>query len=116
MIAGAGSNQVTFSNNQNINATLVGSDPSTDIAVLKVNTTASALTTLTLGDSDHVQVGDAVVAIGNPFGLRRSVTAGIVGAIQPRSGSNLVRDRPCHQTDAAINHGNSVDALLNAGG
>ena len=69
VIAGAGSIQVTFSNNQSIDATLVGSDPSTDIAVLKVNTTASALTTLMLGDSDRVQVGDSVVAIGNPFGL-----------------------------------------------
>jgi S1-C subfamily serine protease len=122
VIAGAGSIQVTFSNNQNIDATLVGSDPSTDIAVLKVNTTASALTTLTLGDSDQVQVGDAVVAIGNPFGLNRSVTAGIVSALQRQitapadaAGNQYAIDHVI-QTDAAINHGNSGGPLLNARG
>ncbi len=117
VIAGAGSIQVTFSNNQSINATLVGSDPSTDIAVLKVNTTASALTTLTLGDSDQVQVGDAVVAIGNPFGLTRSVTAGIVSAIQRQiTAPNEYAIDHVIQTDAAINHGNSGGPLLNARG
>ncbi len=122
VIAGAGSIQVTFSNNQSIDATLVGSDPSTDIAVLKVNTTASALTTLTLGDSDRVQVGDAVVAIGNPFGLNRSVTAGIVSALQRQitapadaAGNQYAIDHVI-QTDAAINHGNSGGPLLNARG
>jgi S1-C subfamily serine protease len=122
VIAGAGSIQVTFSNNQNIDATLVGSDPSTDIAVLKVNTTASALTTLMLGDSDQVQVGDAVVAIGNPFGLNRSVTAGIVSALQRQitapadaAGNQYAIDHVI-QTDAAINHGNSGGPLLNARG
>lgn len=122
VIEGSGSIQVTFSNNQNIDATLVGSDPSTDIAVLKVNTTASALTTLTLGDSDRVQVGDAVVAIGNPFGLNRSVTAGIVSALQRQitapadaAGNQYAIDHVI-QTDAAINHGNSGGPLLNARG
>jgi S1-C subfamily serine protease len=117
VIAGAGSIQVTFSNNQSIDATLVGSDPSTDIAVLKVNTTASALTALTLGDSDHVQVGDPVVAIGNPFGLSRSVTAGIVSAIQRQiTAPNEYAIDHVIQTDAAINHGNSGGPLLNARG
>jgi S1-C subfamily serine protease len=117
VIAGAGSIQVTFSNNQSIDATLVGSDPSTDIAVLKVNTTASALTTLTLGDSDRVQVGDSVVAIGNPFGLSRSVTAGIVSAIQRQiTAPNEYAIDHVIQTDAAINHGNSGGPLLNARG
>ena len=117
VIAGAGSIQVTFSNNQSIDATLVGSDPSTDIAVLKVNTTASALTTLTLGDSDHVQVGDAVIAIGNPFGLSRSVTAGIVSALQRQiTAPNEYAIDHVIQTDAAINHGNSGGPLLNARG
>ena len=122
VIAGAGSIQVTFSDNRSIDATLVGSDPSTDIAVLKVNTTASALTTLSLGDSDAVQVGDAVVAIGNPFGLSRSVTAGIVSAIQRQitapadaDGDQYAIDHVI-QTDAAINHGNSGGPLLNARG
>ncbi len=117
VIAGAGSIQVTFSNNQSIDATLVGSDPSTDIAVLKVNTTASALTALTLGDSDQVQVGDSVVAIGNPFGLSRSVTAGIVSAIQRQiTAPNEYAIDHVIQTDAAINHGNSGGPLLNARG
>ena len=122
VIAGAGSIQVTFSDNRSIDASLVGSDPSTDIAVLKVNTTSSALTTLSLGDSDAVHVGDSVVAIGNPFGLERSVTAGIVSAIQRQitapadpAGNQYAIDHVI-QTDAAINHGNSGGPLLNARG
>jgi S1-C subfamily serine protease len=117
VIAGAGSIQVTFSNNASIDATLVGSDPSTDIAVLKVNTTSSALTPLPLGDSDAVQVGDSVVAIGNPFGLSRSVTAGIVSAIQRQiTAPNEYAIDHVIQTDAAINHGNSGGPLINARG
>jgi S1-C subfamily serine protease len=119
VIADAGSISVTFSNNQSIDATLVGSDPYTDIAVLKVNTPSSALTTLTLGDSDAVHVGDSVVAIGNPFGLSRSVTAGIVSAIQRQITSPTPDQYAIDhviQTDAAINHGNSGGPLLNARG
>jgi S1-C subfamily serine protease len=117
VIAGARSIQVTFSDNRSIDARLVGSDPSTDIAVLKVNTTSGALTPLALGDSDAVDVGDSVVAIGNPFGLSRSVTAGIVSAIQRQitAPAGYAIDHVI-QTDAAINHGNSGGPLLNARG
>ena len=115
VIQGAGSIEVTFSNNKSINATVVGSDPSTDIAVLKVNTSSGALTALALGDSDAVQVGDAVVAIGNPFGLSRTVTAGIVSALQRQiEAPNQYAIDHVIQTDAAINHGNSGGPLLNA--
>jgi S1-C subfamily serine protease len=115
--AGAGSIEVTFSNNASHDATLVGSDPSTDLAVLKVNTSASALTALTLGDSDAVQVGDSVVAIGNPFGLSRTVTAGIVSAIQRQiEAPNRYAIDHVIQTDAPINHGNSGGPLINAKG
>ena len=117
MIDGAGSIKVTFSNNKSIDAKLVGSDPSTDIAVLKVNASSGALTALTLGDSDAVQVGDAVVAIGNPFGLSRTVTAGIVSALQRQiEAPNQYAIDHVIQTDAAINHGNSGGPLLNARG
>jgi len=117
VIEGAGSIKVTFSNNQSIDARVVGSDPSTDIAVLKVDTTSSALTSLTLGDSDTVQVGDSVVAIGNPFGLSRTVTAGIVSAIQRQiTAPNRYAIDHVIQTDAPINHGNSGGPLINARG
>ncbi len=117
VVEGAKSIQVTFSNNSSIDASLVGSDPSTDIAVLKVNTSSSALTPLTLGDSDLVHVGDSVVAIGNPFGLSRSVTAGIVSAIQRQiTAPNRYAIDHVIQTDAAINHGNSGGPLINARG
>src|SRR2546423_763092 len=96
---------------------LVGADPSTDVAVLKVDAHARALTPLTLGDSDSVRVGDAVVAIGNPFGLDRSVTAGIVSALQREvQAPNSYPIDHVIQTDAAINHGNSGGPLLNAEG
>jgi S1-C subfamily serine protease len=117
VVEGAKSIQVTFSNSSSIDASLVGSDPSTDIAVLKVNTSSSALTPLTLGDSDLVRVGDSVVAIGNPFGLSRSVTAGIVSAIQREiTAPNRYAIDHVIQTDAAINHGNSGGPLINTRG
>jgi putative serine protease PepD len=74
--------EVRFSNDDTLKATLVGSDPSTDLALLRVDAGARALTPLVLADSDRVEVGDTVVAIGNPFGLERTVTSGIVSALQ----------------------------------
>jgi S1-C subfamily serine protease len=117
VVEGAKSIQVTFSNNTSINARLVGSDPSTDIAVLRVSANSRALTPLTLGNSDLVQVGDSVVAIGNPFGLSRTVTAGIVSAIQREiTAPNDYAIDHVIQTDAPINHGNSGGPLINAHG
>jgi len=114
VVQGARSVRVSFSNHDNVKAQIVGTDPATDVAVLKVNERASALNPLPLGNSDTVEVGDPVVAIGNPFGLDRSVTAGIVSALQ-RQLSNTVGTSIYHviQTDAAINHGNSGGPLLN---
>jgi putative serine protease PepD len=109
--------QVSFSNNERYRARLVGSDPSTDIAVLEVSVPASALKALPLGNSDAVRVGDQVLAIGNPFGLDRSVTAGIVSAVQRRiEAPNDLSIAHVIQTDAALNHGNSGGPLLNAQG
>jgi len=117
VIEGAGSIKVTFSNNASIDARLVGTDPSTDLAVLKVEMTASALTPLPLGDSDAVQVGDSVVAIGNPFGLSRTATAGIVSAMQRQiTAPNQYAIDHVIQTDAPINKGNSGGPLINARG
>jgi S1-C subfamily serine protease len=117
VVRGATSIQVSFSNNERYRAKLVGSDPSTDIAVLKVDVQASALKALPLGNSDAVRVGDQVIAIGNPFGLDRSVTAGIVSAVQRRiEAPNNLSIAHVIQTDAALNHGNSGGPLLNAQG
>ena len=117
VVAGAKSVLVSFSNNESFKATIVGSDPTTDLAVLRVNASARALTPLTLGDSDRVQVGDDVVAIGNPFGLSRTVTAGIVSALQRQITSpNQYTIDHVIQTDAAINHGNSGGPLLDMEG
>jgi S1-C subfamily serine protease len=117
VVQGAREIDVSFSNHESMRAHLVGSDPSTDIAVLKVNASSRALTPLPLGDSDKVRVGDSVVAIGNPFGLDRTVTAGIVSALQRQiqSPNNWAIDHVI-QTDAPINHGNSGGPLLNADG
>ena len=81
VVQGAKRIRVSFSNNESMAARLVGRDPSTDVAVLKVSAESRALRPLELGDSDGVQVGDAVVAIGNPLGYERTVTSGIVSAI-----------------------------------
>jgi S1-C subfamily serine protease len=117
VIAGAKSVQVSFSNNESLKATLIGSDATTDLAVVRVDTSARALTPLALGDSDLVQVGDPVVAIGNPFGLARTVTAGIVSALQRQIMSpNQYTIDHVIQTDAAINHGNSGGPLIDREG
>jgi S1-C subfamily serine protease len=118
VVQGAKKVQVSFSDEEQMNATVVGSDPSTDIAVLKIQGAMSrSLTPLVLGDSTRVKVGDAVVAIGNPFGLERTVTAGIVSALQRQiQAPNGFQIDEVIQTDAAINHGNSGGPLLNANG
>ncbi len=99
------------------NATVVGKDESTDIALLKIDAPASQLHPLALGDSSSVAVGDPVVAIGNPFDLDRTVTAGIVSALQReiKSPGGFTIDNVI-QTDAAINPGNSGGPLLDAAG
>src|SRR5581483_11616554 len=109
--------QVGFSNHASYKAKVVGSDPSTDLAVLKVDAPARALTPLPLGNSDKVQVGDEVVAIGNLFGLDRTATAGIISAIQRRiTAPNGFSIDHALQTDAPINHGNSGGPLIDARG
>jgi S1-C subfamily serine protease len=114
LIQDASDINVGFSNRDTMTAKLVGSDPSTDLAVLRVQTPANALTPLPLGNSDRVEVGDQVVAIGNPFGLARTATAGIISAVQRfiTSPNQYTIDHVL-QTDAPINHGNSGGPLLN---
>ena len=117
VVEGADIVTVSFSNRDTVKAEVVGTDPSSDLAVLRVNTSASALTPLPLGNSDAVQVGDPVVAIGNPFGLDRTATAGIVSALQRLiTAPNRFTIDHIIQTDAPINHGNSGGPLLNARG
>ena len=117
VIEGADEVEVNFSGEDNIPATVVGTDPSTDLAVLKIDAQARALTPLPLGSSDAIRVGDPVVAIGNPFGLERTVTAGIVSALQRQiQAPNGYTIDEVIQTDAPINQGNSGGPLLNAKG
>ncbi len=117
VIGDAQSVQVSFSNNETMKAKIVGKDPYTDVALLKVKASSRALRPLQLGDSDTVHVGDQVAAIGNPFGYDRSITLGIVSALQRSltapNGSPIDH---VIQTDAALNHGNSGGPLLNAQG
>jgi S1-C subfamily serine protease len=117
VIAGATKVQVSFSGQDQIPARVVGKDPTTDTAVLKIDTHSRALTPLPLGDSDAVRVGDSVYAIGNPFGLTRTLTSGLVSAVgrQIFAPNGLPVERAI-QTDAAINHGNSGGPLLDAHG
>jgi S1-C subfamily serine protease len=117
VIDGADTIEVSFSNRETLSATLVGSDPSSDLAVLQVDASAATLTPLTLADSSKVQVGDPVVAIGNPFGLESTVTAGIVSALQRavKAPNGYAIDQVI-QTDAPINQGNSGGPLIDAQG
>jgi putative serine protease PepD len=117
VVEGADDIKVSFSNRDTVEASVVGTDPSTDLAVLKVDVSPSALTPLPLGNSDQVEVGDQVVAIGNPFGLDRTATAGIVSALQRLlTAPNQFTIDHVIQTDAPINHGNSGGPLLNSRG
>jgi S1-C subfamily serine protease len=117
VVEGARSVDVSFSNNESMKAKIVGTDPSTDVAVLQVDAHSRALTPLSLGNSDLVHVGDSLVAIGNPFGYDRTVTAGIVSALQRViQAPNSYSIDHVIQTDAALNKGNSGGPLLNANG
>jgi S1-C subfamily serine protease len=117
VVQGASSVSVRLWNGQTYEAEVVGSDASTDLAVLDVDAPASVLTPLRLGDSSEVKVGDAVVAIGSPFGLEQTVTSGIVSALHRQmTAPNDFSINDSIQTDAAINHGNSGGPLLNSSG
>jgi S1-C subfamily serine protease len=117
VVDGASQIEVSFSNQDTVSAKVVGTDPSTDLALLDVDVDAKALTPLTLADSDKVEVGDPVAAIGNPFGLERTVTAGIVSALQrDLSAPNGFTIDHVIQTDAPINSGNSGGPLIDADG
>jgi S1-C subfamily serine protease len=117
VVQGAQRVQVSFSNNERLAAQIVGRDPATDVAVLQVKAQSRALTPLDLGNSDAVRVGDSVVAIGNPLGEDRSITSGIVSALQRRIfAPNGAPIDNVIQTDAALNHGNSGGPLLNTRG
>jgi putative serine protease PepD len=114
---GATSVRVTLSNGKTYGATVVGSDASTDLAVLKVDAPRDALHPLALADSSSLAVGQGVVAIGSPFGLDGTVTAGIVSALHREiQAPNNFTIEDAIQTDAAINHGNSGGPLLDLDG
>ena len=104
---------VTLLDNRSLTAKVVGKDPGSDVAVLRVQ--ANNLTAIPIADSDRTEVGDFVVAIGNPFGLGHTVTSGIVSALG-RSGINPEGYEDFIQTDASINPGNSGGALVNLDG
>jgi S1-C subfamily serine protease len=104
-------------NGNTVGAKVVGTDPSTDVAVLQVEGDTSSLQPLPLGDSSQVKVGDPVVAIGNPFGLDDTATAGIVSAVQREiDAPNGFTISNAIQTDAPINPGNSGGPLIDAAG
>jgi putative serine protease PepD len=117
VVDGADSISVRFWNGATYDAHVVGTDASTDLAVLKVDAPSSLLQPLALGDSSTLEVGDGVVAIGSPFGLEETATSGIVSALhrQMTSPSGFAIDDSI-QTDAAINHGNSGGPLLDREG
>ena len=118
VVSGATSIQVTLNNNQQYEATVVGTDPATDVAIIKVN--ATGLPTIPMGDSDALRLGEWVLAIGSPLGaqLRSTITAGIVSAkgrsMPDYSGEFKIES--FIQTDAAVNPGNSGGALVNKKG
>ena len=104
---------VTLKDRRDLAAELVGSDPATDVALLRIP--SESLTALPFGDSDRLKVGDLVIAIGNPFGLGQTVTSGIVSALG-RGGITRGNYEDFIQTDASINPGNSGGALINSKG
>jgi len=117
VVENATSIQVRFANGKTYDATVVGTDPSTDLAVIDVDAPSSAFHPVTLGDSSALEVGQEVVAIGSPFGLENTVTSGIVSALdRSMQAPNGYTINGAIQTDAAINHGNSGGPLLDLHG
>ena len=114
VVDGAIDIKVELTDNRTFSAKLVGSDPPSDLAVLKVD--ATGLPTVTVGDSDRVRVGDVVLALGNPMGIGQTVTSGIVSAKGRATGLSDGSFEDFLQTDAAINRGNSGGALVNTNG
>jgi serine protease Do len=106
--------QITTKNGRKFNAKIVGRDPATDIAVLQVQG-AAGLKAIPMGDSDRLEVGDFVIAVGNPFGLGQTVTSGLVSALG-RTGLGKQGYEDFIQTDASINPGNSGGALIDLTG
>jgi S1-C subfamily serine protease len=108
---------VSFEHGKTVEAKVVGKDPSNDLAILRIPTEGLTMHTLTLGDSSKAQVGDPVLAIGNPFGLDRTLTTGVVSALQREiTAPNGFTIDNVLQTDAPINPGNSGGPLLNEAG
>jgi S1-C subfamily serine protease len=117
VVDGAETVSVRFWDGSTYDGTVVGGDPSTDLAVIEVDAPASILQPLELGDSTQLTVGEGVVALGSPFGLEGTLTTGIVSALNREMTSpNGFTISNSIQTDAAINHGNSGGPLVNAGG
>src|SRR6185437_3294192 len=110
VVADARSVEVTLHNRRKYHATVIGTDPSHDLAVIQIK--APDLTPAVLGDSKHLEVGQKVYAIGNPFGLAGTLTTGIVSSIRPVREPNGPTIDEAIQTDAAINPGNSGGPLL----
>jgi S1-C subfamily serine protease len=108
---------VSFEKGKSVEAKVVGTDPSNDLAVLRISTDGLTLHPLTLGDSSAVEVGDPVYAIGNPFDLERTLTTGVISALQRQiTAPNGFTIDNVLQTDAPINPGNSGGPLLNTAG
>ena len=115
VIEDADSIAITLKDRRTVSARLVGSDSGSDIAVLRLTPVPSGLTALNFGNSDRLEVGDFVLAIGNPFGIGQTVTSGIVSAI----GREKLKNDRLHdliQTDASINPGNSGGPLVDLSG
>ena len=109
--------EVTLADKSKHNARISGTDPNTDLAVIQIQASRNQLTPIPLGTSKGLQVGQKVLAIGNPFGLERTLTTGIVSAVgRPVQVTQTSVLEDMVQTDAAINHGNSGGPLLNSSG
>ena len=117
VVSGARRLEVTLADGTTVPATLLGRDPGNDLALIKIDVAADKLHVATLGDSDTVKPGQLAIAIGNPFGLDRTVTVGFISAVgRTREEGNARPIRNMLQTDAAINPGNSGGPLLNSRG
>ncbi len=114
VIKGASEIEVTLNNNKNYTAEIIGADEISDIALLKID--AEGLDYIPFGDSDNVKLGEWVLAVGNPFNLKSTVTAGIISATARDLNTHDATPQSFIQTDAAINPGNSGGALVNING